>query len=103
MIQKEFIRNELRYRYPDLADSIRFPQQSVGRPLLFEGGARKFGARIIVCSGDEMDTLTGAAQGEPLFLCIGTPNQAILNAYDVCVLAGGRAGERGAQFCSAIV
>ncbi len=86
MIQKEFIRNELRYRYPDLADSIRFPQQSVGRPLLFEGGVRKFGARIIVCSGEEMNTLSGSAQREPLFLCIGAPTTKILNEYDVCVL-----------------
>ncbi len=86
MIQKEFIRNELRYRYPDLADSIRFPQQSVGRPLLFEGGVRKFGARIIVCSGEEMNTLTGSAQREPLFLCIGAPNADTINQYDVCVL-----------------
>jgi len=86
MIQKEFIRNELGYRYPDLVDSIRQPQQGVGRPLLFERGVRKFGARIIVCSGEEMNTLTGSAQREPLFLCIGAPDQEKLNAYDVCVL-----------------
>ena len=86
MIQKEFIRNELGYRYPNLLDSIRQPQQGVGRPLLFEGGVRRFGARIIVCSVEEMNALPAVGQREPLFLCIGAPNQEILNAYDVCIL-----------------
>jgi hypothetical protein len=86
MIQKEFIRNELRYRYPDLTDSIRFPQQSVGRPLLFEANMKKFGARIVVVSTDEINTLRGMGQSEPLFLCIGTPETEILRQFDVCVL-----------------
>jgi len=86
MIQKEFIRNELRYRYPDLTDSIRFPQQSVGRPLLFEANMKKFGTRIVVVSAREINTLRGMGQSEPLFLCIGTPETEILRQFDVCVL-----------------
>jgi len=86
MIQKEFIRSELRYRYPDLIDQIRAPLQQVGRPLLFENGARKFGARIIVCTGEELDSLQAVGQSEPLFLTIGTPNKETINVYDVCVL-----------------
>ena len=89
MIQKEFIRNELRYRYPNLIDSIRQPQQAVGRPLLFESGSRKFGARIIVCTSEELHSLKGTGQSEPLFLCIGTPNEEQLRVYDVCVLPKG--------------
>lgn len=89
MIQKEFIRNELRYRYPELSDSIRALLQPVGRPLMFEGGTRKFGARIIICASEEMDELRGAGQSEPLFLCIGSPKPEVLNAYDTCVLPKG--------------
>lgn len=86
MIQKEFIRNELRYRYPSLTDSICQPQQAVGRPLLLEGGSRAFGARIIVCTGEELSAFQGTGQSEPLFLCIGVPNQKQLDEFDVCVL-----------------
>jgi len=86
MIQKEFIRNELRYRYPDLTDSIRFPQQSVGRPLLFETNIKKFGTRIVVVSAREINTLRETGQSEPLFLCIGTPETEILRQFDVCIL-----------------
>jgi len=86
MIQKEFIRNELRYRYPDLTDSIHFPQQSVGRPLLFEANMKKFGSRIVVVSAREINTLRETRQSEPLFLCIGTPESEILRQFDVCVL-----------------
>lgn len=89
MIQKEFIRNELRYRYPSLADSIRAPQQPVGRPLLFEGGGRAPGARIVVCTKEELNALPGAGQSEALFLCIGLPRAEILQANDVCVLPEG--------------
>lgn len=86
MIQKEFIRNELRYRYPDLTDTIRQPRQSVGRPLLLEGGNRALGARIIVCTSAELDAYQGAAQSEPLFLCVGKPNAEKLHSYDICIL-----------------
>ena len=86
MIRKEFIRNELRYRYPTLEDSIRAPQQAVGRPLLFEGGTRKVGARIVVCSKYELDTLTVEEDREPLFLCIGSPKKDALARFDVCIL-----------------
>ncbi len=87
MIQKEFIRNELRYRYPNLTDSIREPQQAVGRPLLFEGGSRKFGTRIIICTSEDFNTLKAEEQSEPLFLCIGMPSKDLLRKYDVCVLS----------------
>lgn len=86
MIQKDFIRSELRYRYPSLAEQIRAPQQPVGRPLLFERGERGFGARIIVCDAADLLTFTGRTQAEPLFLCIGTPSSDVFDALDICVL-----------------
>ncbi len=86
MIQKEFIRSELRYRYPNLEEHVRAPQQVVGRPLLFERGERKFGARIIICDAVELNLLKSASQPEPLFLCIGQPDAKALDAFDLCVL-----------------
>ena len=86
MIQKEFIRSELRYRYPNLEEHICAPQQAVGRPLLFERGERKFGARIIVCDAAELNLLMSAPQPEPLFLCIGQPDAKAFDAFDLCVL-----------------
>jgi len=86
MIQKEFIRSELRYRYPDLTDHIRAPQQQVGRPLLFETGARNFGARIIICTAAEFDSLSKFELTEPLFLCIGVPGKKSIDHCDFCVL-----------------
>ena len=86
MIQKEFIRSELRYRYPNLQEQIRAPQQPVGRPLLFERGERKFGARIIVCDAAELNLMKSGTQTEPLFLCVGTPDTEVFDALDICVL-----------------
>ena len=86
MIQKEFIRSELRYRYPNLEEHICAPQQAVGRPLLFERGERKFGARIIVCDAAELNHLKNVTQTEPLFLCIGQPEARAFDAFDLCVL-----------------
>lgn len=86
MIQKEFIRSELRYRYPNLEEHIRAPQQAVGRPLLFERGERKFGARIIVCDAVELNLHKSDPQAEPLFLCIGQPDAKAVEAFDLCVL-----------------
>lgn len=89
MIQKEFIRNELRYRFPNLQDSIRHPEQPVGRPLLFERGIKQYGARIVVCLADEVNALKNSAQSDPLFLCIGMPEKALLETLDICVLPEG--------------
>ena len=86
MIQKEFIRSELRYRYPNLDEHICAPQQAVGRPLLFERGERKFGARIIICDAAELNLLKSNNQFEPLFLCIGQPDAKAFDAFDLCVL-----------------
>lgn len=86
MIQKEFIRNELRYRYPHLQDSIRTPEQPVGRPLLFERAAKNFGARIVICVADDFKTLQDTSPSDTLFLCIGTPDESHLIKYDICVL-----------------
>ncbi len=94
MIQKEFIRSELRYRYPDLVYHIRSPQQLVGRPLLLEEGVRTFGARIIVCRADELIEMRRAKEAEPLLLCIGAPGQEIAAGFDVCILP--ESGETGA-------
>lgn len=89
MIQKEFIRNELRYRFPNLQDSIRHPEQPVGRPLLFERGIKQYGARLVVCLADEVNALKNSAQFDPLFLCIGLPEKALLETLDICVLPEG--------------
>ncbi|MEA4913323.1 MAG: helix-turn-helix domain-containing protein [Christensenella sp.] len=86
MIQKDFIRSELKYRYPNLAEHIHLPQQPVGRPLLFERVMRKFGARIIVCTADELNSLSKTEQADPLFLCIGRPSEESFDLQDVCVL-----------------
>jgi len=86
MIQKEFIRNELRYRYPHVQDSIRTPDQPVGRPLLFERATKKYGARIVVCLADDLNALQNISQPETLFLCIGMPGESHLLKYDICVL-----------------
>ncbi len=86
MIQKEFIRNELRYRYPDVTDHIAHPHQNVGRPLLFEGGARKFGARIIIALATEINALVSEQQDETLFIVIGSPRDEVVAGFDVCVL-----------------
>ena len=86
MIQKEFIRSELKYRYPNLAEHIAYAQQPVGRPLLFERGTRKFGARIMICTADELNSLPNVEQNDPLFLCIGKPSDQAFALFDVCVL-----------------
>lgn len=86
MIQKEFIRSELRYRYPNLVEYVRAPEQPVGRPLLFERGERRFGARIIVCDAVELNLLKSVSQSEPLFLCIGQPDAEAIDAFDLCIL-----------------
>lgn len=88
MIQKEFIRSELRYRYPDLADRLSNPEQNVGRPLLFESGMRKFGARIIIATNEELNTLSNVQETDALFLSIGMPNRTVFESLDVCVLPG---------------
>lgn len=89
MIQKEFIRNELRYRFPDLHDSIRHPEQPVGRPLLLERGIRQYGARIVICFGAELSTAFLQPSSDPLFLCIGTPDSTLLDTLDICILPEG--------------
>ena len=89
MIPKEFIRNELRYRFPNMGGSIHAPQTLVGRPLLFEVGGRSPGQRIVICTKEELDVHLGAAQNEPLFLCIGMPRAEILAENDVCILPDG--------------
>jgi hypothetical protein len=89
MMQKEFIRNELRYRYPNLADHIAAPQQVVGRPLMFEAGAHRFGARIILAYSFEINSLRSTRETDALFLSIGMPEQDVFDALDVCVLPVG--------------
>ena len=86
MIQKEFIRSELRYRYPNLTDSILSPDQPVGRPLLFESGERRFGAHIIIAKSEELDTIKSENSRDALFLCIGSPSENARLAFDICVL-----------------
>ena len=86
MIRKEFILSELRYRFPQVNDSIRHPQQAVNRPLFFENNGRKFSARIILCSPYELNDLEDVDQPAPLFLCVGQPEPHVLQLLDVCVL-----------------
>ena len=89
MIQKEFIVSELKYRYPNLSNNILAPDLPVGRPLLFERGEKKFGARIIIATSEEMELLGAVNAREALFLCIGTPKREVLEQFDVCVLPEG--------------
>lgn len=89
MMQKEFIRNELRYRYPNLADHIAAPQQVVGRPLMFEAGAQRFGARIVLTCSYELNSVPNMQETDALFLSIGMPEQDVFDALDICVLPEG--------------
>lgn len=89
MIRKEFIFNELKYRYPYVSGEIRHPALLVGRPLLLDESTRTPGAHIIICSADDLNSVTNTDWHEPLFLCIGTPDQNILSSLDVCVLPEG--------------
>ncbi len=86
MIRKEFILSELKYRFPQVIDSISHPQQAVNRPLFFENSGRKFSARIILCTPFELNDLEDLDQSAPLFLCIGEPEQHVLQYLDVCIL-----------------
>jgi len=85
MIRKEFILSELKYRFPQVDHSIHYPEQVVNRPLFFESTGRKFSARIILCSFDELNELTDLDQPSPLFLCIGQPNLRVQDSLDLCI------------------
>ena len=86
MIRKEFILSELKYRFPQVIDSISHPQQVVNRPLFFENSGRKFSARIILCTPFELNDLDDLDQSAPLFLCVGQPEQRVQQFLDVCIL-----------------
>ncbi len=85
MIRKEFLVSELKYRYPRMTDSIRYPMQAVNRPLFFEPEAKRTSARIYICSAGQMAQIVSNDPSKPLFLCAGTPDDAELGRYDVCV------------------
>lgn len=85
MIRKEFIVSELKYRFLQVEHSIQHPEQAVNRPLFFENSGRKFSARIIVCTADELNELEDADQSMPLFLCIGQPDLHVIGHIDLCV------------------
>ena len=89
MIRKEFILNELKYRYPDIAGNIRYPSLPVGRPIFREENGRSYGARVVICGAGELESAQTADQTEALFLCIGKPDQRILDTCDICVLPDG--------------
>ena len=86
MIRKEFILSEVKYRYPQAKYAIQHPKQVVNRPLLFESSAHRFSARIIICFASELDAMKDLNQTDPLFLCIGQPQQNVMDALDLCVL-----------------
>ncbi len=86
MIKKEFILSELKYRYPEVGGSIRFPLLAVGRPLFYENRGQNTGARIIVCRAAELDMQREWNRPETLYVCIGSPQNAALENLDVCVL-----------------
>lgn len=88
MIRKEFILSELKYRYPKVTDFIRNPEQTVGRPLLYERREKRFGPRIIVCTAEELNGLNDLDQPAPLFLCAGEPERRVQEALDLCILPG---------------
>ncbi|MCE5189242.1 MAG: helix-turn-helix domain-containing protein [Eubacteriales bacterium] len=86
MIRKEFILSELNYRFPQVTHSIHHPEQAVSRPLFFENSGRRYSARIIVCRSDELNELEDINQPAPLFLCVGQPDQRVLQTLDLCIL-----------------
>ncbi len=85
MIRKEFLLSELKYRYPEVKHSIHHPEQAVNRPLFFENNGRKFSARIILCSFDELNQLDDPDQSAPLFLCVGQPERRVQDSLDLCI------------------
>ncbi|MEA5047907.1 MAG: helix-turn-helix domain-containing protein [Eubacteriales bacterium] len=88
MIRKDFIISELKYRYPEIRESIRNPREAVGRPLFFENGERQFGSHIVICFANELNSIHADAQSEALFLCIGDPEQSIIDSLDLCIFPG---------------
>ncbi len=89
MIRKEFIINELKYRYPAVGGAIRRPELPVGRPLFLEGENITLGPHVVVCRAAELNAARIPEQREPLFLCAGTPEQRVLDSLDVCILPDG--------------
>ena len=85
MIRKEFIVSELKYRFLQVEHSVQHPEQVVNRPLFFENSGRKFSARIIVCTADELNDLEDTDQPTPLFLCIGQPDLHVFEQLDLCI------------------
>ena len=87
MIRKEFIVSELKYRFLQVEHSIQHPEQAVNRPLFFENSGRRFSARIIVCTADELNELEDTDQPSPLFLCIGQPDLHVFEHLDLCIFS----------------
>ncbi|MEA4939622.1 MAG: helix-turn-helix domain-containing protein [Christensenella sp.] len=87
MIRKEFIVSELKYRFLQVEHSIQHPEQAVNRPLFFENSGRRFSARIIVCTADELNELEDTDQPAPLFLCIGQPDLHVFEHLDLCIFS----------------
>lgn len=87
MIRKEFIVSELKYRFLQVEHSIQHPEQAVNRPLFFENSGRRFSARIIVCTADELNDLEDTDQPAPLFLCIGQPDLHVFEHLDLCIFS----------------
>ena len=85
MIRKEFILSELKYRFLQVDHSIHHPEHTVNRPLFFERSGRRFSARIIVCTSDELNELADLDQPAPLFLCIGQPDLRVQDSLDLCI------------------
>ena len=86
MIRKEFILNELNYRYPLVIQTIQQPEQTVGRPLLLERDGKVASARIIICRAEELTIPAGQDLRQPLYLCIGMPSQEVMEQLDLCIL-----------------
>ncbi len=85
MIRKEFLVSELKYRYPQMQDNIRYPLESVNRPLFFEPESKRTSARIYICSAGQMANIVSNDPKRPLFLCAGKPEERTLHQFDVCV------------------
>jgi len=85
MIRKEFLVSELKYRYPQMTDFIRHPMESVNRPLFYEPEAKRTSARIYICSAAQLTQIVSNDPAEPLFLCAGKPDDAVLQRFDACV------------------
>lgn len=85
MIRKEFLVDELKYRYPELLVRVAHPREGVGRPLFYEPSERRVSSRAYVARGADLPEPGIANESAALFLAIGEPHRGASEALDLCV------------------